>query len=271
MPRKPKPVSAPTLPELPDLPALESVPPAAGGAGAAPDAEPDAIDGGGDDPFASPLDLEEEEEFSAAEMSGISAEELDAMEEAAGEKQRRTMQLVQPGQEKAAEAWPDEVDMLARYGETPDNIALAIPYAFRVWRRRRELVGSLAGLEQERTAAGIRVDDALAELGAALHARRAEPALAPLQELFLAVKEADGKIEQQAGDRVKNRESAEAKMKELQEQVEAAEREAEPFREKENEVKKRLAEAEKQRDRARVNAVLTTPSDNYATDISPRL
>jgi hypothetical protein len=252
VPRKPGQAGAATLPVLPDLPVLDSVPPSpprrgGGNPSAAAAGEPAASEG---NPFAPASDLEKE--FSPEDMAGISAEELDAMEEAAGEKPRKTIRLVPPEGEKESEGTePDEVDVVAGYGQAPDNIVLALPYALRVWTRRRELGQTLEGLEREKAAAAVLLDDALSELGAALHARRSESALAPLQKLFLAVREADKKIEQQEGDRFKNRQSAEEKMKELQAQLEAAEREAEPFREKEREVKQRLAEAEKNRDRAR--------------------
>ncbi len=257
VPRKPKAAGAPTLPELPDLPSLDSMPPArqsvtasgppAGLAGGAAQAEVD--------PFDAPLDLEEE--FSPEQMAGVSAEELDAMEAAAGEKPRKTMLLAEPETETGmvseaeAAAVSDEVTALAGYGPPPPSIATALPYAIRVWAKRRELDKAMAGLQEEKNAAAVRVDDALSELGAALYAGREQPALSPLKDLFEAVGKADETIEQNAGDRAQARQNAEATIEELQQKVQAAEREAEPYREKESEVKQRLAAAEKQRARAR--------------------
>ncbi len=133
---------------------------------------------------------------------------------------------------RAALAGP-EVDAIADFGPPPSNLFATIPYAVLVLTRKRALAKALFDLRRLAQTAARDRDDALIELGRALHAHRDHGALAPLATQLSAA-DAAGRI---AGERTteweRARDAADAQRASLSAKIEQAERAAAPHRDRE--------------------------------------
>ena len=146
---------------------------------------------------------------------------------------------------------PEDVARVADFGAPPSNVFGVLPYAVLVTSRRLTLKKQLADLRRLHTVA---VDDegrAMIELGRALHAQKANPALAPLAAM---IAEADARGAR-AGERTeqweKSRVATSVQRNALAEKIKEAERKAAPFRNRESKLQTELSISDNDLRRAR--------------------
>jgi len=137
-----------------------------------------------------------------------------------------------------------EVVRLARYGAKPSGFFAAVPYAIHVFNRWRELRAALAALERRHEAATSRADVALANMGRALHARKAElendPEAGQLVTALKKIEDAHGKANAAMAELSEAQQTADAERAQLDAQIQAADAAATPFRDREAKLQREL-------------------------------
>lgn len=128
---------------------------------------------------------------------------------------------------------PAAVAVLADFGPAPSNILGAVPYALLVLTRKRALSTALVDLRRLEKTARSDCDEAMIELGRALHAQREASALAVLAPQLKAAEDAGRVAGQRTEEWQRSRDTADAQRTSLSAKIEAAERATAPYRDRE--------------------------------------
>jgi hypothetical protein len=99
-----------------------------------------------------------------------------------------------PTPEAAATVQARKIAQIARYGPAPKKLLQAVPYFFRVARRKRAIEIDLAAQVSQRKRLEAKADESVCALGEALYAQRNDPRLAVLMPQIRAVNEARDQI-----------------------------------------------------------------------------
>lgn len=144
-----------------------------------------------------------------------------------------------------------EVAALADYGERPASFVMWIPYAILVTNRRMALKKHLAELRRLKGAAEHDVDEALIELGRALHAHRASDSLRVLAPQLKACEEMAEVAQGRTEAWVQAREAADAQRSSLAAKIAEAEKASGPYRDRETKLATQMSTRENDLRRAK--------------------
>jgi hypothetical protein len=134
----------------------------------------------------------------------------------------------EPPRESPAEQRQRRLRDLARYPAPPHKLIGVVPYFFRVYGRRRELVTQVANLTRERKRLELALDDAMCTLGQSLFDRREEPNLQPLAAQLRVVGETADEVGAKAAAAKRSGSEHKAELAVLEQQLADARAHAEP-------------------------------------------